>query len=97
MFVPGKPFQPSLMFAGKAGAYARVEHLKGASLGKLRTRNKMFKIFKHTSLFTPNIELKNVCSTRFSSYITRKDNTRIEMLGGLERSSLFTWRLLGYS
>jgi hypothetical protein len=21
MFVPGKPFQPSLMFAGKAGAY----------------------------------------------------------------------------
>jgi hypothetical protein len=25
VFVPGKPFQPSLMFAGKAGA----EHLKG--------------------------------------------------------------------
>ncbi len=30
MFVPGKPFQLSLMFAGKAGAYPRVEHLKGA-------------------------------------------------------------------
>jgi hypothetical protein len=27
VFVPGKPFQPSLMFAGKAGAYPRVEHL----------------------------------------------------------------------
>jgi hypothetical protein len=32
VFVPGKPFQPSLMFAGKAGAYPRVEHLKIASL-----------------------------------------------------------------
>ncbi len=29
MFVPGKPFQLSLMFVGKAGAYPRVEHLKG--------------------------------------------------------------------
>ncbi len=33
VFLPGKPFQPSLMFAGKAGAYPRVEHLKGDSLG----------------------------------------------------------------
>ncbi len=31
MFAPGKPFQPSLMFALE-GAYPRVEHLKGASL-----------------------------------------------------------------
>jgi hypothetical protein len=45
VFVPGKPFQPSLMFGGKAGAYpygapfslwvrpgayTRVDHLKGA-------------------------------------------------------------------
>ncbi len=29
-FVPGKPFQPSLMFAGKARAYPRVEHLKSS-------------------------------------------------------------------
>jgi hypothetical protein len=29
VFVSGKPFQPSLMFVGKAGAYPRVEHLKG--------------------------------------------------------------------
>ncbi len=28
-FVPGKSFQPSPMFAGKAGAYPRVDHLKG--------------------------------------------------------------------
>jgi hypothetical protein len=28
MFVPGKPFHPSLMLVGKAGAYPRVEHLK---------------------------------------------------------------------
>ncbi len=34
MFVTGKPFQPSLMFVGKAAAYPRVEHLKGAYLGK---------------------------------------------------------------
>jgi hypothetical protein len=28
VFVYDKPFQPSLMFASKAGAYPRVEHLK---------------------------------------------------------------------
>ncbi len=33
VFVPGRPFQPGLMFAGKARAYLRIEHLKGASLG----------------------------------------------------------------
>ncbi len=31
MFVPGKPFQPSLMFAGKAGSYPS-EHLSGAPI-----------------------------------------------------------------
>ncbi len=30
-FVPGKPFQPSLMFVGKAGAY-RVKHLSISTL-----------------------------------------------------------------
>jgi hypothetical protein len=29
VFVPGKFFQPSLMLASKAGAYPRVEQLKG--------------------------------------------------------------------
>ncbi len=38
MFVPGKPFQPSLIIAGKAGAYPRVEHLK------LRTEKKFYSI-----------------------------------------------------
>jgi hypothetical protein len=33
MFVLNKPFWPSLMFAGKAGAYPRVEYLMRASLG----------------------------------------------------------------
>jgi len=33
VFVPGKPLLSSLMLAGKAGAYPRVEHLKGAVLG----------------------------------------------------------------
>ncbi len=34
VFVLGKPFQPSLMFVGKAsGYYRRAKHLKGASLG----------------------------------------------------------------
>jgi len=28
VFVRGKPFQSSLMFAGKAGAYLRMENLK---------------------------------------------------------------------
>jgi hypothetical protein len=27
VLVPGKVFQPSLMFVGKAGAYPRVEHI----------------------------------------------------------------------
>jgi hypothetical protein len=31
VFVPGKPFQPRIMF--RPGAYPRVEHLKGVSLG----------------------------------------------------------------
>ncbi len=31
MFVPGKPLQPSLMFAGKAGP-TKVKHLSGAPL-----------------------------------------------------------------
>jgi hypothetical protein len=30
-FVPGKPFQPSLIWV-RPGAYPRLEHLKGASL-----------------------------------------------------------------
>jgi hypothetical protein len=33
VFVPGKLFQPSLMFMARPGAYPRMEHLKGASLG----------------------------------------------------------------
>ncbi len=32
VFGSRKPFQPSLLSVGKAGAYLRVEHLKGASL-----------------------------------------------------------------
>jgi len=28
MYVPGKPFQPSLMYADKAGAYLTKVHLK---------------------------------------------------------------------
>jgi hypothetical protein len=31
VFVPGKLFQSSLMFAGKTRAYPRLEHLKGGS------------------------------------------------------------------
>jgi hypothetical protein len=37
VFVPGKLFQPSLMFVGKARGHPRVEHLKGASLGQARS------------------------------------------------------------
>jgi hypothetical protein len=43
-FLMNLPSQPSLMFAGKAGAYPRVEHLEGASfhftwVGSSLTRN----------------------------------------------------------
>jgi hypothetical protein len=38
MCFPGKPFQPNLMFVSKAKACPRVEHLKGASLGRLITK-----------------------------------------------------------
>jgi len=34
VFVPGKPFQPSLMFASEAIAYPRAEHLRSASFVK---------------------------------------------------------------
>ncbi len=34
VFLPGKPFQPRLVFVGKGlGAYPTVVHLKGSSLG----------------------------------------------------------------
>jgi hypothetical protein len=32
IFVPGNPFQPSLMFVSKAREYSRMEHLRGASI-----------------------------------------------------------------
>ncbi len=44
VFVPGRPFQLSLLFAGKARTYPRVEHLKGVSLvnaAVLHTNNKL--------------------------------------------------------
>jgi hypothetical protein len=33
VFVPGKPFQPSLMFAGKAGAYPSEAPFTCCTLG----------------------------------------------------------------
>ncbi len=33
VFVPGKPFQPSLMFVGKARDSSRGKHLNGGTLG----------------------------------------------------------------
>ncbi len=33
VFVPGKPFQPSLMFAGKAKAYLNEAHFRCSTLG----------------------------------------------------------------
>jgi hypothetical protein len=36
VFVLGILFQPIVMFASKAGAYLRVVHLEGASLGQVR-------------------------------------------------------------
>jgi hypothetical protein len=35
VFVPGRSFQLSLMFAGKAGTYPTIKHLKGALVGKV--------------------------------------------------------------
>jgi hypothetical protein len=32
LLVRGRPFQPSLLFEVRPGAYTKVEHLKGASL-----------------------------------------------------------------
>ncbi len=33
MFVPDRPFQPSLLFVGKQGAYPRLEHPQMIRLG----------------------------------------------------------------
>ncbi len=41
MFVPGKPFQPSLMFAGKVGAYPS-EAFSGAPLWGSLLESKIF-------------------------------------------------------
>jgi len=32
VFVPGKPFQPSIMFAGKTGAYPSEAHFRCSTL-----------------------------------------------------------------
>jgi hypothetical protein len=33
VFVPGKPFQPCLMFVGKAGAYPSETPFRGSTIG----------------------------------------------------------------
>jgi hypothetical protein len=35
VFVPGKPFQPSLMFAGKAGGYPSEALFRCSAIGRL--------------------------------------------------------------
>jgi len=42
MFVPGKPFQPSLMFASKAGAYPNEAPFRCSTLGWAFTTVKSF-------------------------------------------------------
>ncbi len=45
VFVPGKPFKPSQMFAGKARAYPLVEHMKGKKFYRIGTRAQCYKTF----------------------------------------------------
>jgi hypothetical protein len=69
MFIPGKPFQSSLMFVGKAGAYPRVKHqlalhayirlgCKGSSL-LLKFVNYGRKFFYRIGLLSQKV-LKNI-------------------------------------
>ena len=60
MLVPSKPFQSSLVFAGKAGAYPRVEHLKGASLGSGTGRQANYASMVHDQIVGSAEELTNV-------------------------------------
>ena len=78
MFVPGKPFQPNLMFVSKAINYPRVKHLSNAPLlGKLHalpTNNRLgWKVLQWT-----NTSLLQKVATydrkKFYNIVTRTDS-----------------------
>jgi hypothetical protein len=53
-------FQPSLVLEGKVGAYPRVEHLKGASLGSGTGRQANHASMVHDQIIGSAEELTNV-------------------------------------
>ncbi len=62
MFVPGKPFQPSLMFAGKARAYPIEAHFRCYTVGQVPglshkhpTRLERLARDKHSSLLQKSV------------------------------------------
>jgi hypothetical protein len=62
MFVPGKPFQPSLMFAGKARSYPGEAPFRCSNLGKApglthkhKTRLEWLARDKHSSLLRTSV------------------------------------------
>ncbi len=71
VFVLGKAFQSSLMFAGKTRAYPRVEYLKGSSLGRLERLSKD----KHSNLLQKSI---NYSCKKF--YVTSPWANKLESL-----------------
>jgi hypothetical protein len=83
VFVPGKPFQPHLVFAGKAGAYPSKAPSRCFTLGetpslthKYQTRLKRLARDKHSSL-----SRKSVNYGRNKFYDTGPRGERIDALG----------------
>ncbi len=72
MFVPEKPFRPSLMFVGKA---MRLEHLKGATLWQAPA--------SPTNII---LEVKGLPSTNTLAYYKHSEITDVKgfMIFGLE-------------
>jgi hypothetical protein len=83
VLVPAKPLQRCLLFVGKAGAYLRVEHQKGASIGRLRpyyqTLDLAGKAFqgKHSSLLQIVVNHGLKCFVQFGPNVTKHSPTVI--------------------
>jgi hypothetical protein len=61
LFVPGKPFQPSLMFAGKSGAYPSEAPCRYKHASLLIKKFKDFEItFLHIIIFSGDVTI-DVC------------------------------------
>ncbi len=72
--MPGKPFKPSLVFAGKAGAYPRVDHLSG-SMDKHSSLLRKSVNYGRNMFFDTGPRFKDLKYQNTLAYFTRTSET----------------------